>query len=703
MSRRDEDHRYARAQLTAPDPGGLSRRRFLQLGLAGTTGLALLDGPLGRGLSAIAEAATPLSPGQGILVLIECGGGLDGFNMVVPASNSAYYAARGSIAVPAGSVLPLAEGFGFHPALAKLHARYQQGKVACVMGVGYPNPDLSHFNSMAYWMSGQPGLQGVPTSGWVGRWLDAAGNPGGVAGVAIDDLVPLHMIGESTAATALPTDLGAAFGAPTPYQPDSAMFRTLAGLASQPTGLGPLADLVAANSQQSMALAAQVSPLYSPALPKTSDLATRLVLAARLINAGLGTRVISVDWQGDFDVHAGETSRLQAMMADLDAGIDAFYAALAPQWSGAVTLMTFSEFGRRVKANESGTDHGTASSLLVIGDHVKGGLVGQPPSLTALDPNGNAVMTTDFRSVYSTVISDWIQGDPEQVLGGTFAPLPLFSGAPTIGTGGSGSGGSGGTGGGPRGPVAMANGPGYYLVTASGGIAAFGRSTQQSSSPGARAVAAASVPGSATAVWLARADGTVDVLGGAPHFGDASNLRLAAPLVGMAATPTGKGYWLLGGDGGIFSYGDAGFHGSTGNLRLVKPVVGMATTPTGKGYWLVAADGGIFSYGDAGFHGSTGNLRLVKPVVGMAATPTGKGYWLVAADGGIFAFGDAGFHGSTGNLRLVKPVVGMAASATGKGYLLVAADGGIFAFGDAPFRGGLAGPGSTATVVGIAA
>jgi hypothetical protein len=105
-------------------------------------------------------------------------------------------------------------------------------------------------------------------------------------------------------------------------------------------------------------------------------------------------------------------------------------------------------------------------------------------------------------------------------------------------------------------------------------------------------------------------------------------------------------------------------------MQLNQPVVGMAATPTGRGYWLVASDGGIFTFGDAGFYGSTGAMQLNQPVVGMAATPSGRGYWLVASDGGIFTFGDAGFYGSGTGQSLLSPVVGMAASAGGAGYWL---------------------------------
>jgi hypothetical protein len=155
-------------------------------------------------------------------------------------------------------------------------------------------------------------------------------------------------------------------------------------------------------------------------------------------------------------------------------------------------------------------------------------------------------------------------------------------------------------------------------------------------------------------------------------------------------------------DGGIFSFGDAGFYGSTGAMKLNKPIVGMAPTPSGKGYWFVASDGGIFSFGDAAFYGSTGNLTLAKPIVGMAPTPSGKGYWFVAADGGIFSFGEAAFFGSTGAMKLSQPIVGLAATKSGRGYWFVAADGGIFNFGDAAFLGSAGGKSLPARIVSMA-
>ncbi len=233
------------------------------------------------------------------------------------------------------------------------------------------------------------------------------------------------------------------------------------------------------------------------------------------------------------------------------------------------------------------------------------------------------------------------------------------------------------------------NGAGYGIVTAFGRLFAYGGFPSDGDASGVRLnapiVGLAATP-SDHGYWLVAADGGIFCYGNAGFWGSTGSLRLNAPIVGMAATPSGAGYWLVAADGGIFCFGDAGFWGSTGSLRLNAPIVGMAATPSGNGYWLVAADGGIFCFGDAGFWGSTGSLRLNAPIVGMAATPSGNGYWLVAADGGIFCFGNAGFWGSTGSLRLNRPMVGMGDDGAG-GYWLVAQDGGIFTFGDAPFLG----------------
>ena len=225
-------------------------------------------------------------------------------------------------------------------------------------------------------------------------------------------------------------------------------------------------------------------------------------------------------------------------------------------------------------------------------------------------------------------------------------------------------------------------------------------------------------------------DNTVFAFGTASFHGSTAGKHLNAPIVGMASTPSGKGYWLVANDGGVFTF-NAPFFGSLGARHLNSPIVGMAATPTGKGYWLVAGDGGVFTFGDAKFYGSTGAMhlnspitqiiagparqglladgdrrwrvhvrlgasstarwaakRLNAPIVGMNATPSGRGYLLVASDGGVFTFGNAKFHGSTGSLHVTSPVVGIAGTSTGGGYWLATQNGSVYNFGDAKKQGG---------------
>jgi hypothetical protein len=186
---------------------------------------------------------------------------------------------------------------------------------------------------------------------------------------------------------------------------------------------------------------------------------------------------------------------------------------------------------------------------------------------------------------------------------------------------------------------------------------------------------------------MAASDGGVFTHGSSIFYGSEGALKLAKPIVTMAATPTKQGYWLFAADGGVFTHGDAKFYGSEGALKLAQPIVAAAATPSGNGYWLFASDGGVFSHGDAAFYGSEGALKLVKPIVAAAATPSGHGYWLFASDGGVFSHGDAAFYGSEGALKLAKPIVASASTPTGKGYWLFASDGGVFTHGDAAFYG----------------
>ncbi|MCU1454578.1 MAG: hypothetical protein JWN46_2724 [Acidimicrobiales bacterium] len=402
-------------------PGQMARRTFLRGALATSGALALLP----SWLDGTALAAGPLAATDGVLVVIQMGGGNDGLNTLVPLGNGAYAKARGSLAVT--NALPIAPGFGLHPKLVKLKARYDAGQVAIVRGVGQPVPDLSHFSSTAAWMAGTATKD--RTTGWLGRWLD--GVPDAAAGlraVQIGSSVPLHLIGRASTVTAVGTD-GDLFGADRSQAQDPPIYATISAFGATPTAKGFWADRLAAAGRSSIALATRLQPLYTPAFPNDS-LSSQLVLAARLINAGLGIRVISCSF-GSFDTHDNEASEHGARMQELDDGLAAFAKTLAPKYARQTALMTFSEFGRRLEANASGgTDHGSASMQLVIGDNVKGGLVGEQPSLTSLDDRGDLKVKVDFRSVYSSVLASWLAADAAAVLGASYPSLPLFRAAP---------------------------------------------------------------------------------------------------------------------------------------------------------------------------------------------------------------------------------------------------------------------------------
>jgi hypothetical protein len=243
---------------------------------------------------------------------------------------------------------------------------------------------------------------------------------------------------------------------------------------------------------------------------------------------------------------------------------------------------------------------------------------------------------------------------------------------------------------------------GYYIADSEGNLGFFGDAAFWGTEHLAAPIVSLAATPSGDGYTVVASDGAVLTYGNAYWLGSLAGLTLNKPIVGIAAKRRDtNGYWLVAGDGGIFTFGDARFYGSMGGKPLNRPIVGMATTPDGVGYWLVASDGGIFSFGDAQFYGSMGGTSLNQPVVGMASTPDGGGYWLVASDGGIFSFGDAQFYGSMGGTPLNQPVVGMTPTWDGGGYWFVASDGGVFSFGDAPFFGSSVGSGIQ-DVIGIA-
>jgi uncharacterized protein (DUF1501 family) len=363
------------------------------------------------------------------LIVVQMAGGNDGLNTLVPYTDSAYYAARPTLAIAQADVLHIDDRLGLHPAMQALMPLWQQGHLAAVEGVGYPNPNLSHFAAMDIWQTLD--LNGQSGQGWLGKY---------VAGLVDQDGHPFQSL---AIGTSLPTALTAlnaevpVVTSPSTYQlkPDpegasagkgkNARVETLLKLYNTYPRSAPYAALLDTTAQAAVdgarALDSAVAS-YVPGVqyPNTS-LANGLKVLAEVIVQGLGLRVGYVTL-GGFDTHGDQKETQATLLQHFAEGIAAFYADLqSHNAADNVVVMTWSEFGRRVEENASqGTDHGTAAPLFVLGNAVQGGVYGEPPDLTSLDAFGNLLHTTDFRSVYATVLDRWLGAPSTAVLGGNY-------------------------------------------------------------------------------------------------------------------------------------------------------------------------------------------------------------------------------------------------------------------------------------------
>jgi len=422
---------------------GMSRRRFLTgLGVGGTAAVAAGYGLSvwrdGGSASTAASATTTTVPRLGAghadrtLVVVELGGGNDGLNTVVPFADPAYKALRPTLGV--ADAIALDDTIGLHPKLVKLASRYQAGHVAIVEGVGYPDPNLSHFASLGYWWSGIPGESG--STGWLGRYLDATvGFDDPLAAVGIGPLPSPALLGTHSFATSIADATGLQPRVPSWVDTRDDLVGAWSRFA--PASVDPSTPM--GEIQQAIRLTAKAradlgNRLHAPS-GTSSDVYTRestasdaLALAAQLVVSKHAPRIVYVNGLGDYDTHQGEAQRHPALMEDLDAGIESFFTALdAAGASDRALLMTVSEFGRRPGENGSGTDHGTAAPHFVVGAKVKGGRYGAAPSLTQLDDHGNLAFTTDFRVLYATALQGWLGVEAEPVVGRGFQPLPIAS------------------------------------------------------------------------------------------------------------------------------------------------------------------------------------------------------------------------------------------------------------------------------------
>jgi uncharacterized protein (DUF1501 family) len=365
-----------------------------------------------------------------VLVVLELSGGNDGLSTVVPYEDDALYRVRAAIAVPAKETLALEGGLGLHPNLAPLRGLWDAGRMAVVPGAGYPKPNRSHFESMDIWHTGSVEGRRVPT-GWLGRAVDrcCGETPNPDLAVSVGGSVPYALEAERNPPIAFANPAAYRWNGPAR---DADAFAALNEGASRPgeddaDTLDWLRDTARDARASSDRVRRAAQSFRAKASWPRSPLATELSTVAALITAGLRTRVFYVSL-GGFDTHTAQRGRHDNLMRVLGEAVAAFFAEMEAQGAGErVTMLAFSEFGRRVAQNGSnGTDHGTAGPMFLFGRPVKGGVVGRRPSLTDLD-DGDLRMTTDFRSVYAAVLERWIGVDATKVLGQRFAPAPVFA------------------------------------------------------------------------------------------------------------------------------------------------------------------------------------------------------------------------------------------------------------------------------------
>ncbi len=436
-----------------------TRRQFLRTSMLGAAASWTLPVFLEKTFFALdamaAGALTQTTTGKDgpILVVLQMAGGNDGLNMVVPYADDIYYRSRPKLGLPADKILKLNSYAGLNAKLTGLKALFDEGHLSVVQGVGYPNPNRSHFRSTEIWQTASDADRNE-SEGWLGRYFDnccAGADP--TVGVAIGEDMPQ--------AFAAKTPTGITFSQPEQFRwrpsgkvegrmsAEESFFRQLNGsgggeetllTASEGGSIGAIpgkskTDLSTIDFLQRTALDAQLSSdkilaiarKYKSTVPYPQGrLAASLSMIARMIAGGLPTRVYYVS-QGGFDTHAGQVNAHERLMGEFNDALSAFATDLKQQGNfDRVLLITFSEFGRRLVENANGgTDHGAAAPMFIVGGAVKPGLFGKYPSLSDLDYD-DLKFNTDFRSVYGTVLDKWLRAPSQVVLGRKFPALPII-------------------------------------------------------------------------------------------------------------------------------------------------------------------------------------------------------------------------------------------------------------------------------------
>jgi uncharacterized protein (DUF1501 family) len=394
-------------------------------------------------------ATQPVTGKDGtILVVLQLAGGNDGLNTLVPFADDAYHKARPRLAKKEKEIITLSDHVGLNGSMPFLGSLFKEGNLGVVQGVGYPNPNRSHFVSTSIWETAD--LDNRSSTGWIGRYFDnACSGADPTVGISLNKTQPesfgalknpgvclsspelyrwIHGGGEKARAEEFFASLNSPEDDDSPV--DGASIDMPAG--GRPGGIegeGNLAFLerVAMDARVSSAKILELAAKHKTKVTyEGTPISRSLNMVSRLIAGGMPTRVYYVS-HGGFDTHNQQVNSHDRLLGQLDRGLKSFFADLKQQGNAErVVLMTFSEFGRRVSENASaGTDHGRASCLFVAGEGVKGGLYGKYPSLTDLD-QGDLKHTVDFRGVYASVLEGWLKTSAKPVLRGDFPKLGLI-------------------------------------------------------------------------------------------------------------------------------------------------------------------------------------------------------------------------------------------------------------------------------------
>ncbi|MGH2588069.1 MAG: DUF1501 domain-containing protein, partial [Dehalococcoidia bacterium] len=384
-----------------------------------------------RSAHATSRAAEALkAQGAKSLIVVEMAGGNDGINTLIPYADESYYQVRPQLAIQRQDALSISDSIALHPSMGALKELYDIGRLAVVQGVGYPNFDFSHFRAMEIYRSADTGpYTGI---GWLGRYLDSivsqvSGQPF-MALVAGQPGISPTMRGEVFQTPAVTNPQAYQLTTDPRYDGDRAnrlnAFNALNQTGEDNRAMLPILEETANTAYASSRELQELVSAYASSVEyPATGLGNSLKLMAQVVTADVGLQVGYVTI-GGFDTHADQTEAQAALLQQVSGGVRAFLDDIeAHGMTDRVIVLAWSEFGRRVEENGSrGTDHGSAQPMFIAGSPIKGGLYGGYPSLTDLD-NKNLKMTTDFRSVYATILESWLGADPAQILKGSFPSL----------------------------------------------------------------------------------------------------------------------------------------------------------------------------------------------------------------------------------------------------------------------------------------